>query len=84
MSDSKHQTRLETVRRIWADVLLLEPEEIEDADNFFELGGDSVKAIQLLGLVSENGIDIDLDTFYQSKTLLSLFNPSKTKRERRG
>lgn len=36
MSEPEHQVRLEQIRRIWADVLLLDPEDIEDGDNFYE------------------------------------------------
>lgn len=36
MSEPVQQLRLEQIRGIWADVLMLDPEDIEDGDNFFE------------------------------------------------
>lgn len=39
MSEAEHEARMEQIRRIWADVLLLDPEDIEDGDDFFERTG---------------------------------------------
>lgn len=36
MANPKDEVRLETLRKLWAQVLRLEAEEIADGDSFFE------------------------------------------------
>ncbi|WP_223837515.1 acyl carrier protein [Streptomyces venezuelae] len=49
----------ETVRRIWAELLEVDPESIDvHHSDFFELGGYSLLALQAIGrLLAEQGVD---------------------------
>ncbi|PTB35262.1 hypothetical protein M441DRAFT_62888 [Trichoderma asperellum CBS 433.97] len=62
----------EQLRQIWADVLFLEPDEIETDDNLFELGGDSIKAIRIIGRAADHGLYFDIATLYANPTIGSL------------
>ncbi|KAL6895106.1 hypothetical protein GGI43DRAFT_411859 [Trichoderma evansii] len=60
------------LRQIWADVLFLEPFDIETDDNLFELGGDSIKAIRIIGQAADHGLYFDIATLYANPTIGSL------------
>lgn len=62
MTDLQLHTKL---RKIIAEVLCIEPEEIDlDADFYTELGADDVEMMEIcLALEDEFGTDIDTDNF---------------------
>ncbi|MCG7497837.1 amino acid adenylation domain-containing protein [Vibrio sp. Of7-15] len=57
-----------TLVGLWAEVLSLEENQISRQANFFDIGGQSLKAIQLLGLIRQN--------FNTSLTVKDLFSTS--------
>lgn len=43
-------------------------EDFSKNDRFFDLGGDSLKAMKLIKLASERGVEVDLATIYQAQS----------------
>lgn len=71
----------ETLRRIWSNVLQLEPETIEWDDDFFLLGGDSLSAMQILAQSRSDGIDVSIDSLYQGRTLRNCLRGTRIGRD---
>ncbi|EUC27927.1 hypothetical protein COCCADRAFT_110473 [Bipolaris zeicola 26-R-13] len=69
---------IEEMRRIWGDVLGIDPGEIGLDENFIDLGGDSVKALQLLGEIASHNVEVDLETFINTGTIQTLWNALHT------
>jgi amino acid adenylation domain-containing protein/non-ribosomal peptide synthase protein (TIGR01720 family) len=65
---------------VWASVLGIE--RVGRGDNFFELGGDSIKAIQVVARLGEQGLELDVPTMFQFPTLNALGVHVKKKRSR--
>jgi|GEM_PF-731952 len=58
---------------IWADLLKLEPEELDVHTTFFELGGHSLKALSLVNRINKQfGIQIELQTIFDKETIRNL------------
>ncbi len=56
----------------WAHVLGLE--QVGIYDNYFELGGDSIRSIQVLGLLRERGLHLSLQQLFRHPTIHDLAN----------
>ncbi|KAH8820154.1 hypothetical protein F5884DRAFT_893093 [Xylogone sp. PMI_703] len=61
------------LRSLFADVLQLEPNNIDDNADFFQCGGDSLAAVQLILKARAQGIHITMGDIFQSKNLQDLF-----------
>ncbi|MCK4259937.1 MAG: amino acid adenylation domain-containing protein, partial [Halanaerobiales bacterium] len=57
----------EKLAEIWG--MTLGREQVGINDNFFELGGDSIKAIQIIARVSQQGINITVKDIFKYKTI---------------
>ncbi len=55
---------------IWAQVLGLERLGIDD--NYFNLGGDSIRAVRMVALARQRGLELDLRTLFKYRTLHDL------------
>jgi amino acid adenylation domain-containing protein len=81
-SEASHPTRGKTpfteswqttCALLWSRVLEIESAALDASDNFFRLGGDSLKAIDLAGMLMEiTGAPLDAGLLYQYPTLDSL------------
>ncbi|KAK3987251.1 non-ribosomal peptide synthetase [Cladorrhinum sp. PSN332] len=57
------------MRRLWAEILKMQPEEIGDQDNFFELGGDSISSMRLVTAAERKEIAITVADIFQHPSL---------------
>ena len=60
----------ETLAAIWSE--LLGVEKVSVLDNFFELGGHSLLMVSLIQLMRQQGLYIDIRTFYVTPTVAAL------------
>jgi amino acid adenylation domain-containing protein len=60
------------IRELWADVLDMEPEEIDQSDDFLKLGGDHISAVYLVTAAKARGLKLTVDTIFQSPGLASM------------
>ena len=64
-------TEIETqVAQVWKEILGIE--EFSIYDNYFDLGGDSITAIQIVGRLKKDGIDLDINDILQYQTIEKL------------
>jgi aryl carrier-like protein len=57
------------LRRLWCEVLQLDPTDIDDNTSFLELGGDSVLAMRLAALARRAGFKLTVRQILQEPTL---------------
>jgi amino acid adenylation domain-containing protein/non-ribosomal peptide synthase protein (TIGR01720 family) len=57
------------LHQIWAEVLDIEPIHIGQDDGFFRIGGDSLSAIRLASLASQNDIQLNIALIFQNPKL---------------
>ncbi|KAI0467062.1 hypothetical protein F4859DRAFT_526152 [Xylaria cf. heliscus] len=62
----------DTLRRLWADVLRIEPGTIGPEDDFLMLGGDSILAIKLSSYAREHGITLSARSILPNPDLKSM------------
>ncbi|MGH8270024.1 MAG: condensation domain-containing protein, partial [Steroidobacteraceae bacterium] len=60
----------ETIARVWAEVLKIEP--IGRSDNFFQLGGHSLLLVKIIERLRHHGISVEAGSFYAQPTLNGL------------
>lgn len=60
------------MRKIWADILKMQPQEIAEEDNFFELGGDSISSMRLVTAAERKNITVTVADIFQHPTLKEL------------
>ncbi|GAB1316362.1 hypothetical protein MFIFM68171_06572 [Madurella fahalii] len=60
------------MKRLWADILRIQPEEITSTDNFFQLGGDSISSMRLVTAAERKQIKITVADIFQHPTLEEL------------
>ncbi|KAL2022217.1 hypothetical protein VTK56DRAFT_5827 [Thermocarpiscus australiensis] len=60
------------MRKLWADILRIQPEDIAATDNFFELGGDSISSMRLVTAAERKQIKITVADVFQHPTLEEL------------
>ena len=58
MSTPELEERVSALRSIWAEVLSVESDEIEDDDNFFDIGGDSMLALEAAAQARRAGLSM--------------------------
>ncbi|OON73437.1 non-ribosomal peptide synthetase [Streptomyces tsukubensis] len=58
------------VAEAWQEVLGLE--DVGREDNFFSLGGDSIRSVQVAGMLREHGYELDLEAFFTTPVLAEL------------
>ena len=57
------------IRKIWGEVLDIDPDKINKVASFFELGGNSIKVIDLLGrLFEEMKVELSVPELYANET----------------
>ncbi|RAL15825.1 nonribosomal peptide synthase SidD [Aspergillus homomorphus CBS 101889] len=70
---SRELTDLEQrLRQAWSVVLTQEAESIRAEDNFFALGGDSVKAMRLVSVCRDHGLDLTVANTFGHPTLAAM------------
>ncbi|MCK4258406.1 MAG: amino acid adenylation domain-containing protein [Halanaerobiales bacterium] len=57
---------------VWEKILLAE--KVGLTDNFFELGGDSIKALQIIAKLKQDGINISIKDIFTYRTIGDLLN----------
>ncbi|UKZ48294.1 NRPS [Trichoderma virens] len=57
------------MRKIWAQVLNLEPSTISLSDNFFAIGGDSLGAMKVVGLARKAGLKLTVADIFRGSNL---------------
>ncbi|KAL2134934.1 hypothetical protein VTI74DRAFT_10341 [Chaetomium olivicolor] len=60
------------MRKLWADILKMAPEEIAATDNFFQLGGDSISSMRLVTAAERRHIKVTVADIFQHPTLEEL------------
>ncbi|MET1255506.1 amino acid adenylation domain-containing protein [Aliikangiella maris] len=60
---------------VWREVL--NREEISTTDNFFSLGGDSIKGIQIIAKLQEQGYTIEMSDIFQYPTIVDIASQLK-------
>ena len=73
------------MRKLWADILRVQPDEIASTDNFFQLGGDSISSMRLVTAAERKNIKVTVADIFQHPTLeelcefaaLGLINPQQ-------
>lgn len=60
----------ELLLRVWKESL--SSEKIGVLDNFFNVGGDSIKAIKVVSMCEQNGINISIKDIFENNTIRSL------------
>lgn len=60
------------VKKIWMTVL--KNSRIDETDNFFDLGGDSIKAIQVSTMCTQQGMNVPMNIVMQTQTIRELCN----------
>ncbi|KAK4224170.1 non-ribosomal peptide synthetase [Podospora fimiseda] len=60
------------MRKLWADILKVQAEDIGDQDNFFELGGDSISSMRLVTSAERKEITVTVADIFQHPTLEGL------------
>ncbi|KAL8903046.1 MAG: hypothetical protein Q9171_007531 [Xanthocarpia ochracea] len=65
------------LRLAWAEVLDVDPEEINDSSNFISLGGDSVSAIQLASIAPHHGLDLSMEVIFREGVFSALLSETK-------
>ncbi|KAL8858799.1 MAG: hypothetical protein Q9178_004716 [Gyalolechia marmorata] len=65
------------LRNAWAEVLDLDPEDIQDDSNFISLGGDSVSAIQLASIAPNHGLDLSMEAIFHEGVFSALLSETK-------
>ena len=61
---------------VWQDVL--QSADLGVTDNFFSVGGDSIKGIQVVARLQEQGITIDTATLFQHQNIEALAKHAAT------
>ncbi|KAK4126781.1 non-ribosomal peptide synthetase [Parathielavia appendiculata] len=57
------------MKKLWADILRMAPEEVNPTDNFFQLGGDSISSMRLVTAAERKRIKITVADIFQHPTL---------------
>ncbi len=60
----------EVLAAVWGHALELD--RVGAGDNFFELGGDSIRAVRVLALARERGLELELQDLFRHQTLAEL------------
>ncbi|MBI3687580.1 MAG: acyl carrier protein [Actinobacteria bacterium] len=68
--ESMRNRLLETLRALWAEVLVVD--SVDDEDNFFALGGDSLRAMNLAGRANAAGIGMPMSAVLRHPVLRDL------------
>ena len=68
----------QVLRDIWADILDIDPADINDEDSFFELGGNSVTAADLVAKAQVNGLLLSAKQIYLNASLAKLVGEVQT------
>jgi amino acid adenylation domain-containing protein len=80
-SDSTRTTeennRLEILKHAWAELFETDLASINPNSSFFEYGGDSLAAIELVGLASQKGVQLDVATIFRHPQLSNMASWSK-------
>ncbi|ODA76456.1 hypothetical protein RJ55_07725 [Drechmeria coniospora] len=61
-----------SLRDLWSRALSIEPGSIGVGDHFFRIGGDSIIAMQIVGMASENKIPLSVRDFFSHPTLTDM------------
>ncbi|EFQ85269.1 hypothetical protein PTT_19820, partial [Pyrenophora teres f. teres 0-1] len=62
----------QTMQRLWARVLGIEPDSIGLDDSFFRLGGDSIAAMKLVGEARQTGLQLSVADIFRHPKLAEL------------
>ncbi|RKP35484.1 hypothetical protein BJ085DRAFT_35377 [Dimargaris cristalligena] len=62
----------EELRRVWGQILQLDPDRISTTDHFFRIGGDSISAILLVSKSQQLGYQLTVPLIYQYPELQQL------------
>jgi non-ribosomal peptide synthetase component F/aryl carrier-like protein len=60
------------MKKLWADILKMQPDEIASTDNFFQIGGDSISSMRLVTAAERKQIKITVADIFQHPTLEEL------------
>ncbi|RKP35738.1 hypothetical protein BJ085DRAFT_38103 [Dimargaris cristalligena] len=63
--EAPHSEVEEDLRRVWGQVLQLDPDRISTTDHFFRIGGDSISAILLVSRGQQMGYQLTVPLIYQ-------------------
>ena len=77
VNGSAADTKLETLKRLWSEVLHVELGTIRSSDTFFGHGGESLTAIRLVCAAARKGIQIDIPTIFKHPQLSDLASRSR-------
>ncbi|RAO67756.1 uncharacterized protein BHQ10_003768 [Talaromyces amestolkiae] len=74
---TEENNRLEILKHVWAELFDTDLTSINPNSSFFEYGGDSLAAIELVGLASQKGVQLDVATIFRHPQLSNLASWSK-------
>jgi amino acid adenylation domain-containing protein len=74
---TEENNRLEILKHVWAELFDTDLASINPSCSFFEYGGDSLAAIELVGLASQKGVQLDVATIFRHPQLSNLASRSK-------
>lgn len=74
---TEENNRLEILKHVWAELFDTDVTSINPSSSFFEYGGDSLAAIELVGLASQKGVQLDVATIFRHPRLSNLASCSK-------
>ncbi|QKX62712.1 uncharacterized protein TRUGW13939_09873 [Talaromyces rugulosus] len=72
VNSQEQHNKLETLKRVWSDILHVDIKSIHDSDTFFSHGGESLTAIKFVSAASKVGIQLDVATIFGYPQLSAL------------
>lgn len=69
---TERNERMEILKHVWAELFGTDSASIQPNSSFFEFGGDSLIAIELVGLASQRGVQLDVATIFRHPQLSDL------------